>query len=137
MLLLQAFGQRLRAQDQRWVLILDPPIHIRKGYYPYDSGIKNNVFITDISGKPYVGQVSQLLHMAACSASDALSLLYVCSDISSFCYCSSVTSQSDVQLWPGATHWPDFMNPATWTWWMEQIKVRDLLLSEFSYGACL
>ena len=58
MLLLQAFGQRLRAQDQRWVLILDPPIHIRKGYAPYDSGIKDNVFITDISGKPYVGQVS-------------------------------------------------------------------------------
>ena len=56
------------------MLILDPPIHIRKGYYPYDSGIKNNVFITDISGKPYVGQVSQLLNMAACSASKALSL---------------------------------------------------------------
>ena len=50
------------------MLILDPPIHIRKGYYPYDSGIKNNVFITDISGKPYVGQVSQLLHLAASSA---------------------------------------------------------------------
>ena len=66
------------------MLILDPPIHIRKGYYPYDSGIKNNVFITDISGKPYVGQVSQLLRIAACSASRAKSLLNVCSDISSF-----------------------------------------------------
>ena len=58
------------------MLILDPPIHIRKGYYPYDSGIKNNVFITDISGKPYVGQVSQLLYTAACSASsDNVSLV--------------------------------------------------------------
>ncbi len=56
--MLQAFGQRIRAQKQRWVLILDPPIHIKKGYYPYDSGIKNNVFMQDISGKPYVGQVS-------------------------------------------------------------------------------
>ena len=56
--MLQAFGQRIRAQKQRWVLILDPPIHIKKGYYPYDSGIKNNVFMQDITGKPYVGQVS-------------------------------------------------------------------------------
>ena len=88
MLLLQAFGQRLHAQDQRWVLILDPPIHIRKGYAPYDSGIKNNVFISDISGKPYVGQVSQLLHQAACSiwllASKAICSLHVRSKLLSF-----------------------------------------------------
>lgn len=57
-MVLQAFGQRLRAQKQRWVMILDPPIHIKKGYYAYDSGIKNNVFMNDITGKPYVGQVT-------------------------------------------------------------------------------
>jgi hypothetical protein len=56
----QAFRERLTAQKQRWVMILDPPIHIRKGYYPYDSGIKDNVFLMDISGKPYVGQVHTL-----------------------------------------------------------------------------
>lgn len=56
----QAFRERLTAQKQRWVMILDPPIHIRKGYYPYDSGIKDNVFLMDISGKPYVGQVQNL-----------------------------------------------------------------------------
>ena len=56
----QAFRERLTAQKQRWVMILDPPIHIRKGYYPYDSGIKDNVFLMDISGKPYVGQVQDL-----------------------------------------------------------------------------
>ena len=53
----QDFLNRIRAQGQRWVPILDPPIHIRKGYEPYDSGIKEDIFMKDISGKPYVGQV--------------------------------------------------------------------------------
>ena len=59
-MLSQDFLNRIRAQGQRWVPILDPPIHIRKGYEPYDSGIKEDVFMKDISGKPYVGQVREL-----------------------------------------------------------------------------
>ena len=56
----QAFGKRLREQGQRWVLLLDPPIHIKKGYNAYDSGIRNNVFLLDVTGQPYVGQVDHL-----------------------------------------------------------------------------
>ena len=89
--MLQAFGQRIRAQKQRWVLILDPPIHIKKGYYPYDSGIKNNVFMQDISGKPYVGQVMpwgavsawcecMLFPSTACAASLVLGRCHVSCD---------------------------------------------------------
>ncbi len=73
----------LHSRGQRWVPILDPCIHIRKGYAPYDSGIADDVFIKDVSGEPYVGQ-----------------------------------------LWPGASHWPDFLNPATVSWWRSQIKAR-------------
>ncbi|EIE19743.1 hypothetical protein COCSUDRAFT_31111 [Coccomyxa subellipsoidea C-169] len=51
------FMNRIKAQGQRWVPILDPNIHIRKGYAPYDSGIKQDIFMKDVSGKPYVGQL--------------------------------------------------------------------------------
>ena len=53
----QAFLAMLKRQNQRWVPILDPEIHVRKGYAAYDSGIGNDVFVKDITGRPYVGQV--------------------------------------------------------------------------------
>ena len=37
-------------------------------------------------------------------------------------------SLSGRQLWPGASVWPDFMNPKTDSWWETQIRVRALLL---------
>ncbi len=39
------------------VPILDPGIHVQPGYAPYDSGMADAVFIHDISGKPFMGQV--------------------------------------------------------------------------------
>ena len=47
----------LNKNGQRWVPILDPPIHIKPGYAAYDSGIAQDVFIKDITGGNYVGQV--------------------------------------------------------------------------------
>ena len=36
--------------------IVDPQMHIRRGYPPYDSGIQEDVFVKDCTDKPYVGQ---------------------------------------------------------------------------------
>ena len=48
----------LTKNGQRWVPILDPPIHIKPGYAAYDTGIAQDVFIKDITGNNYIGQVS-------------------------------------------------------------------------------
>jgi hypothetical protein len=53
----QAFVAKLNAAGQRWVPILDPPIHVSPGYAAYDSGIADDVFLKDITGRPFVGQV--------------------------------------------------------------------------------
>ena len=55
---------QLNKNGQRWVPILDPPIHIKPGYAAYDSGIAQDVFVKDITGRPYVGQVESVTHTA-------------------------------------------------------------------------
>ncbi|KAK9835343.1 hypothetical protein WJX81_003869 [Elliptochloris bilobata] len=54
---MQAFVARLHSKGQRWVPILDPGIHVKPGYAPYESGIKQGVFVRDINEQPFVGQV--------------------------------------------------------------------------------
>lgn len=40
--------------------IVDPQTHIRQGYPPHDSGIQEDIFIKDVTGQPFVGQVPKL-----------------------------------------------------------------------------
>lgn len=54
----QGFVSMLSKNGQRWVPILDPPIHIKQSYAAFDSGNAANVWVTGIDGKPYAGQVS-------------------------------------------------------------------------------
>jgi hypothetical protein len=42
--------------------IINPQIHNKPGYSAYDTGIADGVFIKDISGKPFMGQVSLCMH---------------------------------------------------------------------------
>ena len=54
---MRAFTSRLHAAGQRFVPILDPVIHIAKGYDPYDRGMKAGIFVKDQTGSPYVAQL--------------------------------------------------------------------------------
>ena len=38
--------------------ILDPGIPVLPGYKPYDEGIERDIFIRDVTGQPYIGEVS-------------------------------------------------------------------------------
>ena len=54
----------MHANKQRWVLILDPCIHVSQNYTPYTTGLAQDVFVKDITGKPYLGQVPSRLSRA-------------------------------------------------------------------------
>jgi len=51
------FIQQLHKQGQRYVLIIDPAIHNRTGYGPFDSGLQQDVFIKQASGATFIGKV--------------------------------------------------------------------------------
>ena len=67
---LQDFVAKIHSAGQRWVPILDSPIHIRPGHAPYDSGIAQDVFMKDFTGRPYVGQV--ISHLSSYHVAGAL-----------------------------------------------------------------
>lgn len=49
--------------------IVNAQMHKRPGYTPYDQGIKEDVFVKDVTGSPYIAQVrfiirSEIIHKA-------------------------------------------------------------------------
>ncbi len=53
----KALVKDLNDQGFQLAVILDPGIKVEKGYEPYDSGIKNDVFIKYPDGPRYIGEV--------------------------------------------------------------------------------
>ena len=58
---LQAIIDGIHARGQRFVPIVEPVVHIQPGYSVYDTGKAEGVFVNDVTGNPYVGQVSSAL----------------------------------------------------------------------------
>ena len=61
----QAFVSELHSAGQRWVPILDPVVHISGNYTPYRAGLEAGVFMRDLTGSPYVGEVRMLKRLRA------------------------------------------------------------------------
>ena len=54
---MKTFVDDLHASGHRMVLITDPGIPLHPGYQPFDQGQDMDIFIKDINGDPYLGQV--------------------------------------------------------------------------------
>ena len=63
---LQAFVEKLHHSKQHFVPIVDPGIKIDPGYPAYDRGLKGKVFVNDLTGNPYVGQVNAAFVIRCC-----------------------------------------------------------------------
>lgn len=60
---MQAWVEKLHGRGQRWVPIVDPGIKVEPGEAAYDDGIAKDVFLKDVTGQPYIGQVRPLFHL--------------------------------------------------------------------------
>lgn len=54
---MQEFVERLHNNSQRFVPILDPGIPLLPGFPAYEDGLKRGIFITDVTGQPYIAEV--------------------------------------------------------------------------------
>jgi len=53
---MQRFVSALEKKGQKWVPIVDPGISVLPGYEPYDTGVKENIFLKEYDGKTnYLG----------------------------------------------------------------------------------
>ena len=55
---MQDFTAALHNMSMHYVVIVDPGIKVDKGYSAYDQGLKDDIFVKDVTGSPYLGQVS-------------------------------------------------------------------------------
>ena len=61
----QEFTAALHNLSMHYVVIVDPGIKVERGYSSYDQGLKDDIFVKDVTGAPYLGQVS-LLSLLCC-----------------------------------------------------------------------
>ena len=76
-----SFVDGLHANGQHFVPIIDPGIMVQQGYDAYEQGVELDLYVKDMSGGYYLGQV-----------------------------------------WPGPTHFPDFLHPSAQDYWTAQLK---------------
>lgn len=57
---MRQFASKLAAAGQHWAPIFNPGISVQQGYRAYEEGSAQGVWIKDVNGNPYKGQVRPL-----------------------------------------------------------------------------
>jgi hypothetical protein len=55
---MRRFADKLHAAGQHWAPIFNPGISVQPGYRAYEEGNAQGIWIRDVNGNPYKGQVS-------------------------------------------------------------------------------
>jgi alpha-glucosidase (family GH31 glycosyl hydrolase) len=54
---MRQFVDKLHADGQHWAPIFNPGISVQPGYRAYEEGNAQGIWIKDVNGNPYKGQV--------------------------------------------------------------------------------
>lgn len=104
----------LHDTHKRFVPILDPGIPLLPGYAPYEDGIKQGVFLRDVTGSPYIGEVR--------SCCPGMVYQHLVSNTLPLHGQQHVArALAFAQVWPGAVHFPDFLSKEGQSWWQDQV----------------
>lgn len=82
---MRQFASKLAAAGQHWAPIFNPGISVQQGYRAYEEGSAQGVWIKDVNGNPYKGQVRPL-HTDCCWAGGLLPVS-TCMQHGAVCVC--------------------------------------------------
>ena len=108
-----ALANYLHNNGFKAVWMLDPGIKKEEGYSVYDSGSKDDVWVKQADGKPFIG-----ISLWCYVFHDILSciLMYMQQIPEILCLVSLG------EVWPGPCVFPDYTNSKTRSWWASLVK---------------
>jgi len=102
----------LRSSGCKVIWMLDPGIKLEEGYFVYDSGSKDDVWIQNEDGTPFIGMLFVfLLHKYFCPSCVS----------SSFMIHDAIYAFSG-EVWPGPCVFPDYTQSKVRAWWANLVK---------------
>lgn len=108
---MRKFVEKLHAAGQHWAPIFNPAITVQKGYRAYEEGNAHDLWIKDVSGQPYKGQVGVCLCVLRLVQREPYSTLF---DSLSCCYL--------LKVWPGEVVYPSYLGDKASKWLKSQMQ---------------
>jgi hypothetical protein len=111
---MRAFVDKLHAAGQQWAPIFNPGVAPMTGYKAYEEGNADDIWIRDVTGQPYRGQVRHVgrarvtaLRCAGASPDPVQPIILACA-------CA--------QVWPGSVFFPSYLQSKTNKWLKRQMQ---------------